>query len=113
MTTPSERKPGARPPQERPAAGARIMVGGISLAAGLGLVGAMGLAASTSTPPPAQVVRVVVVDDTTPPPMNDPATRPTSPAGEQAPHVVIPAPVDPPPAEIAPPAMPDTTTRGS
>ena len=104
-------QPSAR--KRRPAAGARIMVGGISIAAGLGLVGTMAITAATpSMPPSPQIVRVVVV------PSNGTTTAtlvsPDSANRSEPAQVSVPPAAAPPPVELTPPPTPPTTiSQGS
>ena len=111
MTTPNRTKRG----KERPAAGARIIVGGISIAAGLGLVGAMVLTAATPPAPAGpQLVRVVVL--VLPSGESETTVIESPPRASQPkrPQVGVPPAPQPPPVELTPaPAPPTTTSQGS
>jgi len=68
-----------RPVRAQPAVGARIMAAGISVAAGLGLVGAMAVAARPEPAPPS-IDEVMTVDAATVEPLPDAPPRSAVPA---------------------------------
>lgn len=99
MTTPDRSPPRA----QRPAAGARILAGGISIAAGLGLIGAMGISARTPPAAGPQIVRVVV----SPSPATENAT--VNSEVPLSPSLTLPPRAEPPPVELEQPTAPPTT----
>lgn len=112
MTEATQRGAANRPRRRHAAAGARWTVGGLALGAGLGMIGAMGAAASSTVEAPPEARRIihrVVVADAPGEALDAPVnviTRPPPPPEVITRVVELPAPA--PPA-----AEPQATSGGS